>query len=257
MKKIIQFIIAIVVSMFFSSCVSNITIYGKPGTEIFTPMYKKIATINNNGKVKIQKDILSYNYNTYLFLISKDVGSSIYIPFAMDYSRGSFLNVNNKQQTNSDIQFVSPVFLEPDKTMKDAELHSQLISENEEKKQSINNIVSIPFKSGTYNVLQVVSHFNEECIKTESKGTVTVENNMICINIPDISRLQEKKITITKNLNKKKIYGNPERVYNLYSTDDGQELGIYFDDSLAQIGVLEQKILFVVNESISFEIAWM
>lgn len=247
-------------SMSFSSCISKITIHGKPGTEIYTPKYKKIATINKNGEVKIPKTVLGYdNIHNYLFLISKDVGSSIYIPFGMDYSRGCYLNVHNKQQTNSDMLFAHPVFSEPEK-MEHSELLSLPISNEDEevtRMQKTDNTVNIPFKPGTYNVLQVVTHFNGESMKTEPKGTITIKNNMFYINIPGNEKLTNKKITITKELKKKINFGMPERVYSLYGTDDGQEIGIYFDDSFSQIGILEQKILLTVNKTILFEIAWM
>lgn len=122
-----------------------------------------------------------------------------------------------------------------------------------------NNIVKLPFKEGTFDVIQVVTHFNDDYVTMTPSGKVSIKDNFINISISENHILKDKTIKITKDLKRNRKFGKPERTYKLYETSDGKEIGIYFDNSLESMGVrtLEQKILISVDNSISFEIAWM
>lgn len=167
----------------------------------------------------------------------------------------------DKQQTNADINFTQPVFSEPEKQIVQSETPSkQIKDENLEAMgwgKSQGKVVKLPFKEGTFDVLQVVTHFNGDNMLMTPSGTVSVKGNTIRIRIPENKLLKDKTIKITKDLRKTKQFGEPERAYKLYQTSDGLEVGLYFDNSLESVGLVEQKILITVNESVAFEIAWM
>lgn len=122
-----------------------------------------------------------------------------------------------------------------------------------------NNIVKLPFKEGTFDVIQVVTHFNDDYVTMTPSGKVSIKDNFINISISENHILKDKTIKITKDLKRNRKFGKPERTYKLYETSDGKEIGIYLDNSLESMGVrtLEKKILISVDNSISFEIAWM
>lgn len=323
MKNILQFIFALFFIFNLSSCYTTekITVYGKPGTEVYTPNKEKISEINGDGKAKV---ILSSDA-CYTYLLSKDVNSNMYIPFALDYKNKSYagtkflngtamfitgggfllelagvialcagddesgsmlclsgaaplllggitgsvtssrLDQKNRQwqfkylknqQTNSDLNFTRPFFSEQPKRINQSDSPSkQLAATGWEQKQ--NNIIKLPFKEGTFDVIQVVTHFNDDYVTMTPSGKVSIKDNSINISIHGNKILKDKTIKITKDLRRNKKFGEPERTYKLYKASDGKEIGIYFDDSLEAMGVLEQKILISVENSISFEIAWM
>lgn len=328
MKNILQFIFALFFISNLSSCYTTekITVYGKPGTEVYTPNKEKISEINSNGKAKV---ILSSDA-CYTYLLSKDANSNMYIPFALDYKNKSyagtkFLNGTaailatggvfldliglvalctgddetgstfflsgtaplllgaftgmatssrldqttrkwqfkylNNQKTNSDLNFTSPISSEQLKHMNQSASPSKQLAYDKLAatgwKQKQNNIVKLPFKEGTFEVIQVVTHFNDDYITMTPSGKVSIKDNFINISISGNSNLKDKTIKITKDLKRNRKFGKPERTYKLYETSDGKEIGIYFDNSLEAMGILEQKILISVDNSISFEIAWM
>ena len=160
-----------------------------------------------------------------------------------------------QQQTNSDIRFTKPVYTEPVKKLALSESSSQRLLTNAGWKQEQNNTIELPFKSGTFDVIQVASYFNNNSIKMEPEGQITIKNNVIQINIHGNSYLQDKTIRITKDLKRNKRFGNPAHTFDLYETSDGQEIGIYSDDSFG--GVKAQVILIPINESVTFEISWI
>lgn len=166
-----------------------------------------------------------------------------------------------QQQTNSDIHFTQPVYTEPAKKLVPSESSFWESTydgvTNAGWNQKRNKTVNLPFKSGSFDVIQVVTHFNGNSIKMEPEGKVTIEGNVIHVNIPGNSYLEDKTIRIIKDLKRNRRFGDPERTYDLYETSNEQEIGVYFDDSFESIGVLEQKILIPINESAMFEIAWM
>lgn len=60
---------------------SKVVIYGTSGTEIYDSEYKMLGTISNSGKIKIKLP-----KNEYVpFLLSHEVNSSLYIPFAVNF----------------------------------------------------------------------------------------------------------------------------------------------------------------------------
>lgn len=69
--------------LFSCSSTQKLEIYGKSGTEIYTPDMNKIATIPDSGVtcLEINKD------KTYHFLLSHEKGDNIYVPFGLDFSK--------------------------------------------------------------------------------------------------------------------------------------------------------------------------
>lgn len=323
MKNIFQLILSLFFIFNLSSCYTTekLTVYGKPGTEIYTPYKEKLSEINSDGKAKV---VLSSD-GCYTYLLSKDANSNLYIPFALDYKNKSYIGTKmliplngaivlgglttaivsgiaageddaplalvglaaipasfvgtaasmrlnqttrqwqfkylNTQETNSDINFTCPVFSEPFKKIEQSEplseqqIYDKLAATGWEQKQ--NDVIKLPFKEGTFEVLQIVTHFNGDNITMESNGKVCIKGNSINISIPKNKFLKDKIIKITKDLKRNKRFGKPERTYKLYQTSDGNEIGIYIDDDLEAIGIIEQKILISVGNSVYFEIAWM
>lgn len=88
MKKY-AFVLITSIVMILSSCSSwqNVEIYGNRGTEIYDSELKLLGTIQDEGyaKIKLKRD----GYTA--LLLSHEVGSDEYIPFAIDYKY-----VNNK-----------------------------------------------------------------------------------------------------------------------------------------------------------------
>lgn len=161
-----------------------------------------------------------------------------------------------RQQTNSDIHFTEPIYTEPVKELALSGTSSQISLADAGWEQTQNKTVKLPFKSGEFDVTQVTTHFNDNNMKMEPEGKVTIERNVIQVNIPGNSYLKNKTIKIVKDLKRNKQFGDPLRTYNLYETSDGQEIGLYFDNSFEIVGSLIQMILIPVNESVAFEIAW-
>lgn len=73
-----------VVTTFFScSTTEKFYVSGTPNTQIYTPNYKHIGTVEANGRAKIE--IPSSDY--YAFFLSKNPNSELYVPFALDYKK--------------------------------------------------------------------------------------------------------------------------------------------------------------------------
>lgn len=73
----------IIIMLLCASCApsSKVVIYGTSGTEIYDSEYKMLGTISNSGKIKIKLP-----KNEYVpFLLSHEVNSSLYIPFAVNF----------------------------------------------------------------------------------------------------------------------------------------------------------------------------
>lgn len=325
MRNIFQLIcgLSFIFSLLSCHTTEKITVYGQPGTEIFTPGKEKVSVIESNGQANV---VLSSDV-CYTYLLSKDANSNMFIPFALDYKNKSYAGTRmteymaigvagvglglsvggaivagtgggsgillgglassllacgvgapasnrldqttrewrfaylDKQQTNADINFTQPVFSEPEKEIVQSEIPSKQINDDNLEAmgwgQSQGKVVKLPFKEGTFDVLQVVTHFNGDNMLMTPRGTVSVKGNTIRIRIPENKLLKDKTIKITKDLRTTKKFGEPERAYKLYQTSDGLEVGLYFDNSLESVGLVEQKILITVNESVAFEIAWM
>lgn len=83
MKKYISHIIILSICFSIASCSTKqkVIIYGNPGTGIYNSNYKKLGTIQENGKIKIKINTVDY----FPYLLSRDNSSRDFIPFAIDY----------------------------------------------------------------------------------------------------------------------------------------------------------------------------
>ena len=88
MKLLHKYISAALACAMLASCTTTqtINVTGLAGTEIYTPNYVKVGTINNLGTTEITLDSDAY----YAYLLSKAEGSNEYIPFALDYKNHSY-----------------------------------------------------------------------------------------------------------------------------------------------------------------------
>ena len=91
MKRIQIFLIAIIISITLDSCngTKEITIIGKPGTEIYSHEMQKISVIDNNGNaiINVEND---YQFDYVYF--SHEKNSDSYIPFALNFEENKFGN---------------------------------------------------------------------------------------------------------------------------------------------------------------------
>lgn len=89
MKNIYLMLTILWVCLVLTSCRTSqkLTLRGEPGTEIFTPTMEKVGDIGSNGQGRIKLDIT----NHIPFLISKQVGTQTFIPFALDYKQTNYL----------------------------------------------------------------------------------------------------------------------------------------------------------------------
>lgn len=90
MKKYIFLLFALTM-MVLSSCITSrtFTVNAKPGTEIFYSQKDgggKLAEADNTGKAKVS--ISDEFYCSFLF--SKEPGSDLYVPFAIDYQQNNY-----------------------------------------------------------------------------------------------------------------------------------------------------------------------
>lgn len=88
MKHFFMLMSAFLLAGMLQSCCTSQKIYvtGEPGTEIYTPDRQHLVTIPANGKAKIK--ISSDVY--YAFMLSRNAGTSDYIPFALDYRNHNY-----------------------------------------------------------------------------------------------------------------------------------------------------------------------
>lgn len=79
------YIIAILIITLLSSCstMEKCTVYGTPGTKIYTPNKTELATIPQSGKTSIKLNSGSY----YGFLLTKDEATKSWVPFALDVKK--------------------------------------------------------------------------------------------------------------------------------------------------------------------------
>ena len=71
------------------SCTTSqkVTVQGIPGTEIYSPTMSKLGVIGPNAQVTFK--ISSDDYFSYL--MSKNVGSNEFVPFALDYKNHRYI----------------------------------------------------------------------------------------------------------------------------------------------------------------------
>lgn len=88
MKNIVRLMAVLLFCSMINSCSTfqNITVFGEPGTEIYTPNLEKVGTIKGDGKGEITLPRDGY----YPFLLSGNGGSDIKIPFALDFRNRSY-----------------------------------------------------------------------------------------------------------------------------------------------------------------------
>lgn len=88
MKNIVKLITVLLFWSMINSCSTfqNITIFGEPGTEIYTPNLEKVGTIKSDGKGEITLPRNGY----YPFLLSGNGVADVKIPFALDYKNKSY-----------------------------------------------------------------------------------------------------------------------------------------------------------------------
>lgn len=88
MKNIVRLMAVLLFCSMISSCSTfqNITVFGEPGTEIYTPDLEKVGTIKRDGKGEITLPRDGY----YPFLLSGNGGTDMKIPFALDNKNRSY-----------------------------------------------------------------------------------------------------------------------------------------------------------------------
>lgn len=89
MKKIIGCFLVVFSIIMLQSCTTSqkVTVQGIPGTEIYSPTMSKLGVIGPNAQVTFK--ISSDDYFSYL--MSKNVGSNEYVPFALDYKNHRYI----------------------------------------------------------------------------------------------------------------------------------------------------------------------
>lgn len=89
MKNVVRLMAVLLFCSMINSCSTfqNITVFGEPGTEIYTPDLEKVGTIKGDGKgeITLPRDVY------YPFLLSGNgEWADIKIPFALDYKNKSY-----------------------------------------------------------------------------------------------------------------------------------------------------------------------
>ena len=84
MKKLFGFLPLLMLLMLFScGAPQKISVSGKPGTKIYSPNMRFMGEVSSSGTAVVRMDKDNY----YAYLLSKDEGSSEYVPFALNYNR--------------------------------------------------------------------------------------------------------------------------------------------------------------------------
>lgn len=88
MKNIIRLMTVLLFCSMINACSTfqNITIFGEPGTEIYTPNLEKVGTIKGDGKGEITLPRDGY----YPFLLSGNGVADLKIPFALNYKNRAY-----------------------------------------------------------------------------------------------------------------------------------------------------------------------
>lgn len=88
MKNVVRLMAVVFFCSMINSCSTfqNITVFGEPGTEIYTPDLEKVGTIKGDGKGEITLPRDGY----YPFMLSGKDGSDMRIPFALDYKNRTY-----------------------------------------------------------------------------------------------------------------------------------------------------------------------
>ena len=92
MKKIQILLIAIIISITLDSCngTKEITIIGKPGTEIYSNDMQEISVTDNKGIAIVKVNDYDYEFDCVFYSHEKE--SNTYIPFALNFEKKKFGN---------------------------------------------------------------------------------------------------------------------------------------------------------------------
>lgn len=87
MKKIYNIISVLTAASLLSACVTSekFTVTGAPGSKIYSPYKKEIATIQSNGKAKIELPSNSY----YAYLYTYNNVDDVWVPFVLETKKNS------------------------------------------------------------------------------------------------------------------------------------------------------------------------
>lgn len=175
MKRIQIFLIAIIISITLDSCngTKEITIIGKPGTEIYSHEMQKISVIDNNGNaiINVEND---YQFDYVYF--SHEKNSDSYIPFALNFEENKF---GNNQKVKGFIYtcplgIFSPFYMMILNQDEQSELHFKYLSEQ----HTNQDIVFTPLKqTADYKTLDK----NTERRKFNSGGSQSNKDQMSVI----------------------------------------------------------------------------
>ncbi len=90
MKKIQILLIAIIISITLDSCngTKEITIIGKPGTEIYSNDMQEISVTDNKGIAIVKVNDYDYEFDCVFY--SHEKGSNTYTPFALNFEKKKF-----------------------------------------------------------------------------------------------------------------------------------------------------------------------
>lgn len=175
MKRIQIFLIAIIISITLDSCngTKEITIIGKPGTEIYSHEMQKISVIDNNGNaiINVEND---YQFDYVYF--SHEKNSDSYIPFALNFEENKFGN-NQKVKGfiyTCPLMILSPFYMMILNQDEQSELHFKYLSEQ----HTNQDIVFTPLKqTADYKTLDK----NTERRKFNSGGSQSNKDQMSVI----------------------------------------------------------------------------
>lgn len=92
MKTIFRITCLLIISMALFSCTTSqsFVVSERPGTDIFSPQLKQLATIGSDGKAEVKLTCDHY----YAYLFSRDAGADAYIPFALEVKRHNYAGSN-------------------------------------------------------------------------------------------------------------------------------------------------------------------
>ncbi len=97
-------LIAIVCILVFASCstVQTITVYGRPGDNIYTPQKEYLATVQDSGQTEIKLSAKSY----YAFLYTHSDDSDLWIPFALNIRYNNHSGARTAYYTGMTIAYI-------------------------------------------------------------------------------------------------------------------------------------------------------
>lgn len=90
MKIFYKLLVSVIFCAIITSCSTSqtISVFGNPGTEIYSPDMDRVGVVDNKGIAKIK--IASDDYYAYLMSFNKSTGD--FVPFALDYKECNYLD---------------------------------------------------------------------------------------------------------------------------------------------------------------------